>query len=354
MSTESLQDLTRTSAAHPRATLAEIAAHLHAAQRLLIICHVAPDGDAIGSLLGLGWLLGGPADAAEGEGDAPLPHGREVVLACADPVPPQFQFLPGAAAILSQPPQRAWDAVVALDASDMERLGSCYQPDLYGNAPLINLDHHLTNCYFGTLNYVDPAAAATAQIVVELADALQAEISPPAATCLLTGLVTDTLSFRTSNVTPGVLEMAARLMACGANLAEITERALNQKSLNMMRLWGMALAGLRAERGVVWTRITQESRSAVGAPEMGDGGLASFLIHAPEATVCAVFSEKPDGRVEIGFRARNGWDVSGLALELGGGGHPQAAGCTIDGPIASAEARVLPLLFALSERRQGT
>jgi phosphoesterase RecJ-like protein len=319
--------------------LARIAAALRRASRVLAICHIAPDGDAIGSLLGLGWLLR----------TLPPDQERAITLACADAVPVQFAFLPGAGEIVSNPPSQAWDAVVAIDSSDERRLGACFRRADYGGAPVIVLDHHVTNLNFGTLNYVDASAAATAQVMVDLADALRIPIRSEAAACLLTGIVTDTLSFRTSNVTPEVLRIAARLMEAGAALPEITERALNQKPLNVMRLWGLALADLRQERHVVWTLITREMRVRAGAPDTGDGGLASFLISAPEAKVAAVLSEKADGQVEIGLRARNGLDVSELALALGGGGHPQAAGCTIPGPLQDAEARLLPLLFARSE-----
>ena len=323
-----------------RRGLAAIAGRLSRARRILAFCHIAPDGDALGSLLGLGWLLK----------SLPPEEQRKTTLVCADGVPVQFQFLPGSGEILSEPPSLTWDAIVAVDSSDERRLGDCFRPATEGGgAPVLVLDHHVTNLNFGTLNYVDPAAAATAQVIVDLADALRAPIGPEAATCLLTGLVTDTLSFRTSNVTPEVMCVAARLMDEGANLYEITERALSQKPLNVMRLWGLALAGLHQERNVVWALITREMRAQAGALDTGDGGLASFLINAPEAKVAAVFSEKPDGQVEIGLRARNGLDVSRLALALGGGGHPQAAGCTLPGPLADAETRLLPLLFACPE-----
>jgi len=324
-----------------RRELAAIAGTLSRAHRILAICHIAPDGDAIGSLLGMGWLLRALPPDPEGQ--------RKTTLVCADGVPFQFQFLPGSGDILSEPPSQTWDAIVAVDSSDERRLGNSYRPGEYGSAPVIVLDHHVTNLNFGTLNYVDATAAATAQVIVDLADSLRAPIGSEAATCLLAGLVTDTLSFRTSNVTPKVMCVAARLMDQGANLYEITERALSQKPLNVMRLWGLALAGVRQERNVVWTLITREMRVQAGAPDTGDAGLASFLINANEAKVAAVFSEKADGQVEIGLRARNGLDVSRLALALGGGGHPQAAGCTLPGPLPDAVTRTLPLLFACSE-----
>jgi len=270
---------------------------------------------------------------------------RKLTLACADPVPAQFQWLPGASEIISTPPAGPWDVVVGLDASDGARLGSPFRPADFGAAPIVIIDHHITNLRFGTLNYVNPAAVATSQIVVDLADALGAPISREAATCLLTGLVTDTLGFRTSNVTPQVMAVAMRLMEAGANLAEITERTLNHKPLNTLRLWGQALANVQINGRVVWATITRQMRDQVDAPLNGDGGLVSQLINAPEAVIAAVFSETADGKIEIGFRAKSGYDVSQIALSLGGGGHPQASGCTVAGPLKAAEAQVVPLLL---------
>ncbi|PKO23081.1 MAG: hypothetical protein CVU38_06005 [Chloroflexi bacterium HGW-Chloroflexi-1] len=329
--------------------LTDIAAILRRAQRVLAICHISPDGDAIGSLLGFGWLMHGRSGTA---GAGPTQE-RGITLACVDNVPTPYRSLPGATEIISDPPDWPWDVVVALDASDPQRLGGLFRPDRYGKTPIINLDHHVTNLRFGDLNYVDTQAAATAQIMVDLADALGVPIGREAATCLLTGLVTDTLSFRTSNVTAQVMATALRLMEAGANLAEITEQAMNYKPLSMMRLWGLALARVRLQGEIIWTDITGEMRAQAGAADDGDGGLTSFLIRAPEAKVSVVFSETPKGQVEIGFRARPGYNVSGVALSLGGGGHPQAAGCTISGSLAAAHTRVLPLLRTAIDAQNG-
>ncbi len=315
-----------------RPELSEIAEILAASQRILVLTHIAPDGDAIGSLLGLGWLL--------------REQGKQVALVDADPVPPELRYLPGVEAIGSMPPPWSWDAVVALDASDTPRLGPAYQPQTFDGAPVIAIDHHVTNLYFARYNWVDPSAAATAQIIVHLADAWGVPISTPAAVCLLTGLVTDTRGFRTSNVTVDVMATAMRLMESGANLADISERTLNYKPFASIRLWGPALDQVQLRGQVIWTRVTHGMRARVGAPDGSDSGLVSFLLSAPEAHIAAVFTEKPDGRIEVSLRAKPGYKVSDVALKLGGGGHPLAAGCTVDGPLAAAEERVLPMLLA--------
>jgi bifunctional oligoribonuclease and PAP phosphatase NrnA len=310
--------------------LDEIIAILDHGHRILVLTHIAPDGDAIGSLLGMGWLL--------------RQHGKSATLVEQDTVPPEFRNLPGADEIRPEPPEQPWDAVVCLDASDPARLGMAFRPAAYGKAPVVVIDHHVTNLNFGRVNYVDPSAAATAQLIVRMADAWGWPISREAAECLLTGLVTDTRGFRTSNVTVDVMATGLKLMEAGANLADIAQRTLNYKPLAVIKLWGPALEHVQAQDGVVWTQITQEMRRQVEAPNGNEGGLVSLLLEAPEANVSAVFAEKPDGRVEIGLRARPRFDVARVALSLGGGGHPQAAGCTIDGPLTQAEERVLPLL----------
>ena len=315
-------------------TLAEVAAILRETSRILVFSHVAPDGDAIGSLLGFGWLLQAP--------------GRRITLVSADGVPDEYEFLPGSSHVQTDAPAGPWDAVVTLDASDPRRLGSPFRPEVYGNTPIIVMDHHITNTRFGALNYVDAAAAATAQIMVDLADALPVSISFEAAVCLLTGLATDTLGFRTSNVTPQVMETAARLMETGANLSEIVSRTLAARPLSAMRLWGHALVNLQHDGRVAWVAVSNEMRAQAGATADGESGLVSFLVGAPEVDIAAVFSETVEGTVEIGFRARPGFDVSRLALALGGGGHPQASGCTVDGPLDAAQARVVPMLVALA------
>ncbi len=322
-----------------KVTLAELADRLRGAQRVLALCHVDPDGDAIGSLLGLGWLL------------RALPQPPAITLACADPVPATLAHLPGAAEITTAPPPGPWDVVVALDASDAARLGPIFQPASWSPAPIAVLDHHITNLFFGDLNHVDPACAATAQILVGLADVLAVPIGQEAASCLLTGIVTDTLSFRTSNTTAAVLATAARLAAAGANITEIADRALNRRPLSVMRLWGLALRQLHLEDGVAWTEVTPAMRAAAGVTDNENGSLVSHLITANEARVAAVFNQQPDGQVEINLRSRKGYDVAQIALRLGGGGHPQAAGCTLPGPLAAAEAKVLPLLIAIARGR---
>jgi phosphoesterase RecJ-like protein len=260
-------------------------------------------------------------------------------------VPAKLAFLPGAGQVTREPPRGPWDAVVVLDSSDPKRVGDPFGSAEYRAAPIVVLDHHITNLRFGTVNYVDPSAASTSEIIADLAGALGVTIGPEAATCLLTGLVTDTLGFRTSNVTPKVLNTASRLIECGADLHRITELTLGNRPLSVMRLWGLALSQLHLDDGILWAEVTRTMRERAGVPDEDDGGLVSHLITAHEARIAAVFSELNDGTIDVDLRATQPYEVASTALRLGGGGHPQASGCHLPGPLADAEGRVLPLLM---------
>jgi len=185
------------------------------------------------------------------------------------------------------------DLAISLDCSDPQRTG---QPPLTGpgplSVPLINIDHHITNTNFGTVNLVDPGCVATAQLVLELADAFGWHLSQPAALCLLTGIVTDTRGLRTSNVDAQVLRAVLRLTEAGALLAEITRRTLDQRPLSIVRLWGEAIGGLQLDDGILWTEVTGDMLKRWPSSEDGMTGLSNFLAGVREARVIAVLAER--------------------------------------------------------------
>jgi phosphoesterase RecJ-like protein len=273
-------------------------------------------------------------------------------MACSDPVPPHLEFVPGAASVVHQVDTPV-DLVISLDCSDIRRLGDLAQGLVPGQTPVVNIDHHITNTYFGDVNVVDETASSTAEIVLALLECMAAPMETQAATCLLTGIVTDTRGFRTNNVTCDVMEAALRLMRLGASLPAIAQQALDRRSTSAIHLWGATLSHFRLESGIGWTSIPIEMRIASGYLESGDAGLASFLVGAEEAEAVAVFVERPDGQVEVGLRAAPGFDVAQVALQFGGGGHALAAGCLLNGPLGAAEGTVLAALQAdLARQRQ--
>lgn len=316
---------------------------------ILCVSHVAPDGDAVGSLLGMAWIL----RALE----------MHPVLALEDPIPEEHRSLPGAQDVITSADaeydsavrEHSFDVIVCLDASSADRMGTAYNPPVHDQATLVVIDHHITNTGFGDVSWVEPGCAATCQMLVYLADTLEVPLDGEVAECLLTGIVTDTLAFRTSNTSADVLGAAMRLMQGGADLATITQRTVNRRPYNVVKIWGQALPNVQLEDGVIWTSVTQEDWKRSGGEAM-DIGLSSFLITANEADISAVFTEIYNGgdtpNIECSFRAKPGFDVAQVAFSLGGGGHPAASGCTIPGPLHDAIARVVPALKAA--RRNGS
>jgi bifunctional oligoribonuclease and PAP phosphatase NrnA len=298
------------------------------ARRVLSIAHISPDGDAIGSLLAMGSLLRN--------------QGKEVVLACENPAPDSVAWLPGVSEIAPQA-EGSFDLVIALDCGDRSRMGSVYE-DRFSTVPLLNLDHHITNTQFGTLNWVDPSCVATSQIVLYLAQALCWHLTERVAVCLLAGIVTDTRSFRTSNVDSATLHAALQLMKAGASLSEVARQSVDSQPLAKVRLYADAVNGLELEDGILWARVTQAMRRRWAISENGTSGLSNFLAGVREAQVIVVFAEQDDGMIDVGFRSTPGYDVSQVATQLGGGGHPQASGCVLAGDLERVQEQVLHLV----------
>jgi phosphoesterase RecJ-like protein len=310
---------------------------LRRARRILAITHVNPDGDAIGSLLGFTLAL--------------RSIGRSVTPAVQDRAHDRFEYVPGFFEIKNTG-EGDFDLIVSLDASDLQRLGNIFLPAVHAQVPMLVIDHHVTNTRFGAANLVDPTKASTAEIIAQLIRRMNIPLTAPVATALLTGLVTDTLAFRTTNTTPDTLACAQELMSAGANLVEVVRKALVLQPFERMKFQAAGVLETKIEDGVAYAKIPRKLRKETGfSEERGDGGLVGTLITADTAKLAAVFVELHDGRIEIGFRASPGYDVSRIALELGGGGHPAAAGCTIAGPMRDAVNRVLPRLKEEAQHR---
>ncbi len=320
-------------------TLKQASQLIRSAHRPLLICHIAPDGDAIGSLTGLGRAL--------------RHEGLEPIMACSDPVPARFNYIPYVGAIV-QDVSASFDLVISLDCSDLKRLGHFPQMPTFRSVPLLNIDHHLTNLDFGDVNLVDPQASSTAEVVLWLLEYMALPLDAELATCLLTGIVGDTRGLRTSNVTIQVMDAALRLMKAGASLPYITHHTLDRRPTTAIRLWGATLAQLHIEDRVIWTSIPLAMRRTAGYAGNGDAGLVSFLVSGDDADVAVVFAEREDSRIEVSLRAVPGFDVAQVALQLGGGGHALAAGCNLPGPLGEAQARVLAALRADLARQRHT
>jgi phosphoesterase RecJ-like protein len=311
--------------AAPVSDLSALIQRLQQAQRILLITHVSPDSDAIGSTLGLAHGL--------------RTLGKSVTPSCADALRDRFDNLPGHAEMVTRA-SGEFDLVVALDCGDESRLGSVWA-DLPDPKPfLINVDHHISNTRFGQINWIDPSAASTAEMVLQIVDQLGVPLNQDIATCLLYGIVGDTLGFRTPNTTPRQLQYAERCMEAGASLYESIDQQFNRRSQALVCLWGKAISVMKIKDRIAYTAISKAMRDACGMG-VADLNLSSFLVSMNEVDRAAVLVEKDDGRVEISLRARRGHNVSNAAVALGGGGHALAAGATIDGPLDTATKHVL-------------
>jgi phosphoesterase RecJ-like protein len=306
------------------------------AQTILVVTHIKPDGDAIGTLLGLTGALREMGKSV----DAAVDGGAQEFL----------KFLAGSETIIDDLDRGQWDLMISVDASDEERTGKA---GAYGRtySPLvINLDHHPTNTLFGSIHLIQAQAASAAEVVVDWLEQIRHPLSIPVATALLTGVITDTIGFRTSSVTPRTLEIAQRLMQAGAPLHEIVGRTLATKPYSHIDLWRRTFPTVQLADGIISAIITPDDIKAAGLTESTDGGLVGILISVEEASVAVVFKGQTDGTVELSLRSKPAFDVSATALALGGGGHKQAAGATVSGTIDAVREQVMPLLRSVVQQ----
>jgi phosphoesterase RecJ-like protein len=309
---------------------AEAEGYLRRAQRILALTHLAPDGDAVGSLLGFTHAM--------------RSMGKLVTPACQDSAQAKFGYLNGVHEIRRNVDGQH-DLIVAIDSSDLQRLGDAFVPGIHARLPMVVFDHHITNTMFGTVNVVESTSSSTAEIILKLLRRMNLPVTAEIAASLLTGIVTDSLAFRTSNTTPDTLAAAMDLMRAGVSLADITRRALVLRTYDSLKFLAAGIGVSHLDDGVVYACITRKLRKEIGTKEdRGDGGLVGTLVTAMEARIAVVFVENPDGTIEVGFRSAPGLDVSQVAFEFGGGGHAAAAGCTVPGPMRDAVNRVLPRL----------
>jgi bifunctional oligoribonuclease and PAP phosphatase NrnA len=309
----------------------EAKALVERANRIIIVTHMFPDGDAIGSVMGLTHTL--------------RALGKEVIPAVDGGVPKHLAFIPGSEGILPALTNETADLVFSLDASDAKRSGEAGAYAFKLGVPIIVIDHHATNTNFGAINLVNWVTPATCEVLVDWFTAVGWAIPQDAAYALLTGIVTDTQCFRISQTTAETLRKAQYLMTLGASLTAITQQTVNRRSTAAFRLWAKVMPSLQIEDGVIWAVVDLEAKKAARYEEEGGaGGLASLLAEADEAFIVGVFLERTGNRVEMHFRAQPGYDVSQLAFNLGGGGHRQASGATVDGGLQETVERVIPIL----------
>jgi len=290
--------------------------------------HIRPDGDALGSLLGLSLAL-----EAQGKGVARL---------CPDSVPPSYRFLPGAERVSSQPPEWPPDLGIVVDCDGLARVGPLAAA--FERAPhLIDIDHHATDQTFGEVRLVDPSAGAAAEIVHGLVRSLGAADDPEVATCLYTAVLTDTGRFSYGNTTARSLRVAAQLVAAGAEPHEIARRVYEERSVAATHLLGVALTRLSPNHDseIVSAVLTRRDFAETGAEPSDTEGIIDHLRAIGGRRVAMLFVETDGEQVRVSLRSDGSVDVSRIAFAFGGGGHAMAAGCTLRGTGEQVRDKVL-------------
>lgn len=348
-------------------------------QKILLLTHKNPDGDAVGSILGLYFSL--------------IKMGKDAIAVCADVPSTVFDYMPGVKEISQNfasgrdfvisvdtstvkadkimykmidnklniivTPKGGrfskemlsccdgnfhYDAVVVLDSTDLERVGDPYEkhPELFYDVPVVNIDHHAGNDFFGKVNLVDLTATSTSEILVSVLEALTGDpkfMNEEIATSFLTGIITDTNSFQNTNTTPKSLTVAAQLVAFGGRQQDIIKYIYKTKPLSTLRLWGRALSSLRDEKmhKFVWTQLYKKDYLEVGAAETESSGVIDELLKTASGVDFALLLSEKNGDVHGSLRSTNkSKDVSEIAKLFGGGGHPMAAAFQINGTSLEA------------------
>ncbi|WP_258839505.1 bifunctional oligoribonuclease/PAP phosphatase NrnA [Mechercharimyces sp. CAU 1602] len=306
---------------------------LNEANRFLVISHVDPDGDAIGSTLAVGEVL--------------QQLGKEVQMVNESVLPRKFRFLAGSERIGS--PEEVdierFSHVITVDAADIRRIGSLHTA-LAPDTAILNIDHHGTNDHFGTMNWVVADAAATTQVLYEWIENLPVSWTPSLATSVYTGLFTDTGGFRYSNTSEDVMQIAAKLLAHGAPAHQVAEEVMETVSRSHLHLLQQALSSLSFAHNdqIAWMVLSGE-----WVHEQKDEveGIVNYARNVEGVEVGILFREVKSQVWKVSLRSREHVDVSRVATSFDGGGHARAAGCTVIGSEKEVTMRVVSLVKEL-------
>jgi len=318
-------------------SIAALLTLIHERQSFLITSHARPDGDAIGSAVGLMHLL----DAL----------GKDVQVAFADPIPFIYGYLPGIERITHTLPATPPDAAILLECDSIKRSGF----DRIPAGLTINIDHHKSGRSFAGFNWIDPEASAVGAMIYDVAVSSGVEISAALATCLYTAVLTDTGSFTYSATSAKTFALAEHLVASGANAHEIAQAIYFSNPPSKIRVLGLALNNMVLDGEVAHAWITQEEMARAGAVPEDCEGVVNYLIGIAGIETAAFLRELPADNGELEYRtslrSKGSVDVSVVAERFGGGGHRNASGCTLAGPLDAARARVVAELHAASRSR---
>ena len=296
--------------------------------RFIVTSHARPDGDAIGSVLALSDILD--------------QIGCETEIILADPVPHNYLNLPGVERIRVAPTvTEPGTPAILLECDGIERTG------LQGleNRRLINIDHHASGKTFASINWIDENACAVAALIYQIAKAAEVRITPEIATCLYAAILSDTGSFNYSSTNADTFAIAHDLTICGANPGQIARDLFFSNPESKVRLLGTALSNMQCDGQLAWSWVTNRDMDHAGAVAEDCEGVVNYLIGISGVESAVFLRELPDESLfRLSIRSKGKVDVARIAEIFGGGGHRSASGCTLEGPLETATARILAQL----------
>jgi phosphoesterase RecJ-like protein len=300
-----------------------------AGRRFVLSSHQRPDGDAVGSALAAAFALRAIGKQADVVFDAPLPH--------------FLQPFPGVDDIrITTQVENSYDAAIIMECGALDRTGVAG----LDRSPVINIDHHLGNTRYGTINWVDESAAACGELVFTLIEKLGAPLSREAATHVYLAILTDTGSFHFSHMTPRTFEIARRSVEAGADPQWIARTHYDSSTLARVKIFGAVLNGMLLDPSgrVAVLTITKALADAAGGSYDDTEGIINFPLTVKDIQAVAFFKEMPDGTWRVSMRSKGDVDVRAIAGNFGGGGHVNAAGCSATGDLAPLQAHFMRLL----------
>ena len=289
----------------------------------LILSHAHPDGDTLGSAFALKYALEAVGKRAE--------------VKCCDIIPKKFDYLGKVCDT-----DYKYGTLVAVDVADTKLLGKDFE-ELYADKIELCIDHHGSNRMFAERTLLDAGAAAACEIILEIIHALGVKPNKKIADCIYTGLTTDTGCFRYSNVTPRTMRMAAEMIECEADNVTINTVMFETKTRTYAALEKLAVAGMKMylDGKCAVITVTQEMYRLSGSDESEVDAIASLPRQIEGVLVGVTLRERKDGSFKISMRSNRPINVSDICAAMGGGGHPQAAGCQVDGPLEAATETVV-------------
>jgi phosphoesterase RecJ-like protein len=298
-------------------------------QHFLITTHIEPDGDAIGSELAMAIQLGMMK--------------KKALILNPDPVPKRYRFLAGWEQIqVQKPPSNTIDAAIIMDVGSTKRTGWVFDYIKELRVDIMNIDHHVSNTAYGTVNYVESSASSTAECVYDIFTALDLPLNTSICECIATGIITDTGRFSFRNTTEKTFRICAELIRCGVNFYALNQKIYSNRSYASLRLLAMVLATIRITERIAFVNLTRQMLSDTGTKEEETEGFVNYVLAIGGIRAAVFFREKDAGETRVSLRAKdNSIDVNTIAMQFKGGGHAQAAGFRSRKNITELEGDIL-------------